>query len=280
MAESALVFFILLSHAACWASGLLLPLRPARPHNPLPSRPPATRNPPRAHPSAPRHRRRTRPSLRADQGLQQQADPRSLAPRLRHSVSPSSGPQLARKRPQPQRTMAAAAQAAPAGEDWKQQLRLPPKDPRYKTEVRGGRLGPLMCHPLTGMPETGALALARASDRASRSWRASGLPRQACAARPWPPPALRSGSRLLRPCPRVRHRHRPCCPAAACLLLQDVTATKGNSFEDYFLKRCAACWSCARLGFTRGASTQHPPCTRPAALPAQGAADGHLREGL
>ena len=39
---------------------------------------------------------------------------------------------------QPSPTMAAAA-AAPTGDDWKQKLALPPKDPRFKTEVRGGR---------------------------------------------------------------------------------------------------------------------------------------------
>ena len=38
---------------------------------------------------------------------------------------------------QPSPTMAAAA-AAPTGDDWKQKLALPPKDPRFKTEVRGG----------------------------------------------------------------------------------------------------------------------------------------------
>jgi hypothetical protein len=41
---------------------------------------------------------------------------------------------------QPSPTMAAAA-AAPTGDDWKQKLALPPKDPRFKTEVRGARGG-------------------------------------------------------------------------------------------------------------------------------------------
>ena len=100
--------------------------------------------------------------------------------------------------------MAAAAAAQPAGEDWKQQLSLPAKDSRYKTEVRaagqGGSRGP-----------------------------------------PGRPPD---------PMPTIR---RPSLPRPAAAAPQDVTATKGNSFEDYFLKRYA------RAGCGPPAGTLPPP---------------------
>lgn len=78
-----------------------------------------------------------------------------------------------------------------SGQDWKSNLKLPPKDTRIKTEASPA--WPLKCW----------------------SCRADGAES---------PPSLPPISPLV-------------------LVAQDVTATKGNSFEDYFLKRSAQCSS-------------------------------------
>jgi hypothetical protein len=91
--------------------------------------------------------------------------------------------------------MAQAAPPAHGSEEWKNQLKIPPKDTRIRTAVS---------------------MRARARRGSQRVPPHACLPRAAAADRPAP----------RRPPPRPR-------PAR----VQDVTATKGHEFEDYFLKR-------------------------------------------
>lgn len=113
---------------------------------------------------------------------------------------------------------AVAAPGAAPGEDWKSQLALPPRDPRYKTEVRARR------HPRPAWPTPAPWLPGRRCDCCLQviggswgAWRPATPCRRRCA---------------------VRSRSRRCTAHPLPLRpTQDVTATKGNSFEDYFLKR-------------------------------------------
>ncbi len=95
-----------------------------------------------------------------------------------------------------------AMQATAAPEHWKSSLKLPPKDPRYRTEV-GAPLIPWCLNPALPAACAGqALHGATAGQQAALVAKVGGL----------------RGRGFL-------------------VLSQDVTATKGNEFEDYFLKR-------------------------------------------
>lgn len=164
--------------------------------------------------------------------------------------------------------MAAAATApaaAPAGgDDWKAKLALPPKDPRFRTEVRGLdrlRQGYETSGEAPGGPPQGGVSMGLWALAGPEQCCTAGNGRQirieleairqgsgtAAAAPNLPIRAAEAAGRApfppARPCPAVLWACwavRPIClPQSFLRVLQDVTATKGNSFEDYFLKRCA-----------------------------------------
>ena len=102
-------------------------------------------------------------------------------------------------------------------EDWKATLQRPAQDMRYKTEVRGRTGGMCTCeaHPRPKpVVSTPSAVLGGPSRGRRNAWSGCG------SGEPRPAPAQSSLTRRARPS-----------------LAQDVTATKGNTFEDYFLKR-------------------------------------------